>query len=333
MSGSSMPDELDDRILAVILGRANDAERHALSETLATSPEAQTRFLDHLSLQAMLVEEAKSGSLTADPAAYFGNLEAAPIASIGKRRWFPAAIAAILLALVSLAALLWPSRASAGLDQVLQAFDQPKDRTYRLHVLEEGEPVSRSPERGRFPPSASLDGAKLSLRGSRQFVLEQTLPNSDTRILGCDGTMNWSVRGQGPVRTSHDLSRFAGGLAGNRQDLAFLDLRSQLEELKSRYDLEWFAGKSQFDKDGNLKGLHGIRRSNTQGGAKEIELWYEPESGLIHRLILDGLPRRNGGPTKLAFILESETSLPSDHFHHESHHEPGRQVIEEPTPP
>jgi len=334
MSGTSTPDKLEDQILGVLLGRANEAERHALSEKLAGSPEARERFLEHVTLQAMLIEEAKSGSLTDDPASYFESLHAeSPVTPIGQRHWFPAAIAAVLLGIFTLTALLWPSRATASLDQVLQSFDQPKDRTYRLEVLEEGEPPSRSPDRGRFPPSASLDGARLSLRGSRQFVLEQTLPNSDTRTLGCDGTLNWSIRGKGSVRTSPDQSRFAGGLAGGRQDLAFLDLRSQLEELRSRYELEWLGTPSRFDENGTLKGLHGVRRSDEQGGAKEIELWFEPGSGLIHRLVLNGLPRRNGSPARLAFILESDSALPHDHFQHETHHEPGRQVIEEPTPP
>lgn len=81
-----------------------------------------------------------------------------------------------------------------------------------------------------------------------------------------------------------------------------------------------------------LKGLRGTRHSAAQGGPREIELWFDPATGQIHRLLLNGLPRGGGGPASLALELASTAALAPDFFHHQAHHEPSRRVEAEATP-
>ncbi|MEO0054466.1 MAG: hypothetical protein RLZZ50_413, partial [Verrucomicrobiota bacterium] len=98
-------------------------------------------------------------------------------------------------------------------------------------------------------------------------------------------------------------------LADSSAGIAFLDPRTQLADLKRLYDLEWLDRPSS-----SIWKLAGRRRSSDQGGPREIEVWFQPESGLLERLILRQLPRANGGPRSLAIILRSSEPLPQDFF-------------------
>jgi hypothetical protein len=154
----------------------------------------------------------------------------------------------------------------------------------------------------------------------------QTMPNGETRTMGSDGGLRWSIRGNGPVRVSQDPARFSGATAYDRQGLTFLDLRTQLAELRDHYQLEWRPAPSAPQTSPALQGLHGFRQSAAQGGAKELEVWFDPATGLIHRIILSGLPRGGGGPARIALELTSTAPLPPGFFSHEAHHKPDRPV-------
>jgi hypothetical protein len=143
--------------------------------------------------------------------------------------------------------------------------------------------------------------------------------------MGSDGNSSWSIRGNGPVRISDDASRFGGGVIAKRREIAFLDLRTQVGELGSLYQL----GRIERSADGKLSGLHGVRKSTASGGAREVELWFDPASGLIHRITLKGLPRDQGGPECVTIALVSSEPLAADFFSHQSHHEPERPIVRE----
>jgi hypothetical protein len=309
-------DELAPRILH---GQADDIERAELGRLLAQSPENRRRFLDHTALHSLLAQGAKAGAFADNKVEYFRRMAAMPVAKPRRflKVWLPAAAAMVAVCLIAISLL--SVTATAALDRVIAAMAKNQDRTYRIEVLEPGNPESLRDrdERGRFPASSHLDGATLWLRGPGQFVLRQTLPNGETRHLGSDGVASWSIRGADTAQVSDDPQHFGGGLMAKRREIAFLDLQDQLDELKQLYQIDWL------DRSGTgLWKLRGTRKSADQGGAREIELWFDPGSALLQRMILRQLPRRNGGPRGISVALQSTEPLPPDFFKHTYPHAP-----------
>ncbi len=335
------PTELEDLIFRSLHGLTDEAESTALATQLASSSEARELFADHAMLHGLLATEAQAGAFAENREAFFAALENPPSAPniIRIRRWWwLSAAAAMIIGLLSLTLLLLPNNATAALDRVMAALDRSVDCSYVIHVLDPGadrqggNPLEK-PDRGRFPPSSFLDGARLHLRGSSQYVLEQALPDGNTRTLGSDGQSSWCIRGDGPVRTSTDPHHFGAGVLAGKQSTPFLELRTQLEDLRNFYQLEWFTPPAVPASSTPLKGLRGSRHSAAQGGPKEIELWFDPATGQIHRMVLNGLPRGGSGPASIALELTSTTPLPPDFFHHEAHHGPSRRIEVETTRP
>lgn len=317
---------LDDLALRTLHGMADDAGRAELARRLASSPESRRRFLDHAMLHGMLAREARAGAFADDASGFFRDLEGPPAQKTHRllRLWIPAAAAVVAACLVAISLL--PTKASAALDRVIETMSEVRDRTYRIEVIEPSdEPMESRPDRGRFPPANHLDGATLWLRGPREFVLSQSLPNGQTRVIGSDGGESWTVRGGDPVRVSPDPERFGRAIFAKSGEIAFLDLRSQLDDLKPLYQIEWLDRSSR-----ETWKLIGSRRSADQGGPREVELWFHPGTGLLERMILRHLPRGNGGPRSIAIILQSTAPLPADFFRHDRHHEPGRAILTEP---
>ena len=73
-------------------------------------------------------------------------------------------------------------------------------------------------------------------------------------------------------------------------------------------------------------GLNGYRHTREQGGPKRVEIWFDRDNGMIHRMILDGLPRDNDRPGKIELELVSSEPLAPDFFTHDAHHAPGRPI-------
>ena len=99
--------------------------------------------------------------------------------------------------------------------------------------------------------------------------------------------------------------RFGRAIFAPSGEVAFLDLRTQLSRLKADYDVEWLDDESP-----DVRKLRAVRQRQAQGGPKEVELWFDPASGVIERLILRLLPRNNGGPRSLELVLLSSDPLP-----------------------
>lgn len=329
MSPSEIDPDIEELAPRILHGQADEEERTELARLLSLSGENRRRFLDHASLHGMLAQEAKAGAFAENRSGFFKEIEQVPAAKqkLLNRFWIPAAAAAIVTCLVTISLL--PTSATAALEKMITAATAGRDRTFRIAVLEPGSddaPTSTG-DRGRFPPGKHLDGATLWLRGPGEFVLRQSLPNGTIRIMGSDGSANWSLRGDGPVHVSRDPKRFGGGIVARSGTFTSADLSSQLEDLKTLYQLEWLDRSSS-----GLWKLRAIRRSAGQGGAREVEVWFDPDSGLLERMILRQLPYGNGGPLSIGYHLESTDPLPPDFFTHTHHHEPGRAVITEPEP-
>lgn len=322
----SMPDpQIDDLAPRVLHGLADDAGRAELARLLASSPESRRRFLNHAVLHGMLASEAKAGSLAQNPLVFFDNLEKPSVRKVRRLFgfWLPAA-AAVMVACIA-AVIFRPANAMAALDRVIVAMNEARDRSYTIEVIDAGpDSESQRADRGRFPPSNHLDGATLWLRGPGEFMLSQALPNGETRIIGGDSNHSWSMRGSGPVRVSSEPKRFSRAIFEPNGEFAFLDLRTQLGQLKQRYRIDWLDRSSR-----DVLKLRGLRHSHKSGGPGEIEIWFSPDTGLITRMILRQLPRGNGGPSSIAIILRSAEPLPPDFFQHARHHEPGRTVLPE----
>lgn len=315
---------LDDFTLRVLHGVADEAEKSALHRLLRTDSEARRRFVIHATQHAMLCREGAAGSLASDPKLYFERMEDKGQGRTWARKvWLAAAAVAAILLVSSL--LLRPTDAMAALEKVVQAAQETASRCYSIRVLEAGPPDEPAPGRGPYPPANHLDGATVWMKGPGEFVLRQGLPNGEVRMFGGDRAGSWTMRGLGPVKVSPNTTRFGGAIFTLSGEVTFLDLRTQLGRLRADYDVEWIDYESP-----DVRKLRARRQHHVQGGPKVVELWFNPVSGVIERLILCQLPRSNGGPRSLELVLLSTDPLPDAFFRHTSHHEPERPVLLEP---
>lgn len=303
---------MNDKIIALLDGTISEEDREALNALLRTDVAARAEFAQQMKLHALLSWRAGAVPVT--------TLKAKP--PVWRTSWHRAGWAAAAAAVViGFSVMLFsPASAAATVAQMMSALSQAMDRTYTIRVLE-GDPWFPL-KVNRF---ANYEGAKLYLRSDKQYVLERTLDRGESSFMGSDGEINWDIRHDGPVRISHDLERFRRGLPGREQDVPFLDLRGLLSSLASGYDLE----TARDAIDPALRLLRATKRSRSINGPREMSFAYRPETGVIMRMQLLGLPREEGGPRSLELTLTSESPLPADFFSHTAHHEAGRQVIDE----
>jgi hypothetical protein len=332
-----LPEEFDELVESLLHGELAREQSERLASSLAGSALARDRFLDHLLVKATVVEEARAGAFSSDPRALFGSIEepAEPARETRpaavRRRWMSLVAAGLAACLLIAFWIQLPGTAVAEstLERLVDAFGQLGDRSYLIHVEEDrrGRRDSPRPGGGRYPTERYLEGAVLHLRGEDQFVLEQDLREGGRRLSGSDGTSSWSVRGKGPVRVSADPRRFRGGIPGQQQDLAFGDLRAQLEDLRWRYKLRLEEHPEDPPTGGEaLHRLNARKRGREVRGPGTVDLWFDPATGLIHHMFLAGLPRGHGAPRSVSLELLSTDPLPADFFSHSAHHEEGRAV-------
>ncbi|EMI55438.1 hypothetical protein [Rhodopirellula sallentina] len=225
------------------------------------------------------------------------------------------------------------SAAMASLERVVEVAAKPFDRTYKVHVVEEYPRDKRSRNRtksaGDRKSPEQIDGATIHVRGADEYVMTVSLKTGETRTSGCDGQVSWAFRENGPVNISTDLNRFRGRMPGSQQDMPFLNIHANLSQLKLGYDVE-LANEQETADDGTLLSqLTCVRKSSDVRGPKQVEVWFDAGNGTVHKMLLDGLPRRRGGPKAVMLELVDLSDLPSDFFSHDAHHEPGRRVKHE----
>ena len=241
-----------------------------------------------------------------------------PLAFVGAA----AAIAASVLLI-----LTWlggqPVNAAVVLDRVIEASLQPLDRSYRIRIVEEypnKRPRNLPPERWQPQPKENLDGALLHVRGADKYVMVRQLADGRQRMTGCDGKESWAFREDGPVHVSSDLQRFRGGMPGHKQEMPFVNLHSQMQGLRTGFDLQII------QEDAELPRIVGTRKANVDHGLRRVEIWFDQETGTVHRILLVGLPRAKGGPKSVILELVEQRDLGADFFKHTSHHEPHRRI-------
>ncbi|MCA9078690.1 MAG: hypothetical protein KDA93_26935, partial [Planctomycetaceae bacterium] len=191
--------------------------------------------------------------------------------------------------------------ASDELQRIIQASEAALDRTYAVTAL--GEDVDSeslaSTVRGAKP---SVDGALLHVRGPNQYVLVRYFADGTEFITGSDGTTAWSVPPRGRVRVSSDATRFRGAVPGQQHAIPFIDMRNSLRQLQESYELDLSPGTTPE----GWRRMNATRRATATGGPKQVTLWYDVQSGTIHRMLLERLPQARGGPRNVLLELTDE---------------------------
>lgn len=197
------------------------------------------------------------------------------------------------------------------------------DRVYIVRAIGGEAHATEAKRSGR--PRPTLDGAILYLRAPTNYVLARLDGDGGEVITGSDGSTAWIVPEKGPVRVSRDASRFSGALPGSRHGIAFIDPHGDLAALAASYDIA--LGPASPDQP--LARLVAVRRPDTRGGPKRIEIAFDPATAVIRSMRLENLPQARGGPRSVEFELVDDAPLDARFFSHESHHGAERVVIPE----
>lgn len=251
------------------------------------------------------------------------------VTNAGVRRKVIALSTALCLTLV-LGLIFWQSASSPALaasdelQRIIQASEATLDRTYVVTALDEDVDSESLPSnvRGAKP---SIDGALLHVRGPNQYVLVRYFADGTEFIIGSDGTTAWSVPPRGRVRVSNDATRFRGAVPGQQQAIPFIDMRNSLCQLQESFELDLSPEKTPE----GWRRMNATRNAAATGGPKQVTLWYDVQSGVIHRMLLERLPQARGGPRNVLLELTDERDLGPAYFEHTSHHDTNREVIEE----
>lgn len=306
-----MRGELEDLIHRHLDGLLSEADSAELGQRLAVDREAARVFarvsLLHDRMSHLLREQAPE--LASEPRCR----TARPVAG----RWGLTSILAASIALGALA-LLWPSAgrldAASALERLIEASASHRDLTYVITDLDPGQP-QRDP---RQPP---VGGAILHIRQPGSFVLIRSFDDGRKFVTGSDGDRNWSVPPDGMVRVSPDPLRFRWPLPGHVHGIPFVNPKSDLAELRQAYHLTLPPVGA-----GELGLLRADKKDRAGRGPTRVDLWFQQATGVIQRMVFEGLPRERGGPRSVAVDLTGQRDLGESFFSHDAHHGPERAV-------
>ena len=300
-------------------GELSPDEKHELQNILLSDPEARRQFWRDAQLHSSLrlLGEQELGEREARK--WHKYPETYKIVRIRRKVWIGVAASAAAAVLVVFLGILLtrPLDASTALQQVIDATSQADDRTYTVRVLK-GDPV-RPISGGR---ALTLEGAVIYLRGKDHYVVVQNLTDGERqRVTGFDGELSWSFIGNGAVNVSDNPRRFRSNLPGSHHDFAFTNLHDELDRLGEGYDVQLRDAE-----DSGLRRLSASKKSRNVRGPRDVEIWFDPNSGTILKLELYGLPQARGGPRAIRLSLTDQLDLGADFFSHAAHHEDGREI-------
>lgn len=287
------------------------------------SPENARRFVDAVQLHDRLRDNMRAEQVMEHAPGESALPIGSSVLGYQRRSWRRSSVVGGLAGLVAmvLLAVWWRLPASLNaateLDRLIENSVDSPDRIYLISNLDLGpEQVEE-----RRPP---IDGARLYVRHNDQYVLIRRFPDGRSFVTGSDGERSWSVPPEGAVRLSGDPMRFRGPVPGNQHGIPFVNLRSDLVQLRDAYFVT--VGRTSVN---GWRALRAEKRSPEYRGPNVVEIWYEAKTGVIHRMVFDGMPRARGGPNSVAVELLEQRNLGANFFQHESHHGPGRHVVEE----
>lgn len=299
-------------------GTLTENQEAELNAWVKAAPQNAAAFAEAARLHDHLHDVVRAGLAPSDERSDFWTPASPP-----RRLWRRVGLAGAVAALVALAFLtLWgggPASVNAAteLNRLIEEASKAPDRSYIIHNLDAQPEV---PEERRPP----IDGAILCVRPPDQYVLIRKFPDGRPFVTGSDGERSWSVPPSGAVRVSADPLRFRGPVPGHQQGIPFANLRSDLVQLRDAYVVATLGTDAA-----GRRGLLAEKKSTAYRGPNRIELWYDTRTGVIERMVFDGMPQARGGPNRVAVELLEQRDLGADYFRHESHHGPDRRVIEE----
>jgi hypothetical protein len=218
--------------------------------------------------------------------------------------------------------LVWwgnPGSLNAGgeMNRLIDASSKPTDRTYLIRNLDTKQKSSNDHQ-------AQIDGAILHVRQPDQYVLIRKFPDGRAFLTGSDGEQSWSLPPRGPVRVSNNPLRFRGPVPGNQHGVPFVNLRSDLVQMRDAYFITLEKTETM-----GLRKIMAEKKSKDYRGPNHIELWYEPETLVIQRMVFAGMPQAKGGPNSVSMELVDQDFLGPQFFDHNKHHGKEIHIIEE----
>lgn len=279
--------------------RMNGENDTSPGEAESLSPEQQRQLADEQLLHALLVhrytESEESGNQRV------GRVLRSITPRPRKPLWFRLASATVSSAAVLLLAVVLvefllpePSVAMSEFNRVVNAFLTEGDRAYSVQFTMQGPPDRPSQERRSQPqasPSAhhggrgkKFDGAMLYLRGGAQYVFEMKLPQGKTIWIGRNDDVSWAVCPRRPVLVSQDRDAFRLPFFEEMTTLPLIDVRDTLQAAKHGYELD--RPKRVALEDGRAADYFLARRRGSESRRPErIELWADPHTGLLYRMV------------------------------------------------
>lgn len=220
------------------------------------------------------------------------DADAGAMARPSRWRQLAFAAAAVLLALLGVWASLPASlpTAAAAVERAVAELARDVDRRYVCRV-EIGEDSARPIEHTFTLVARS--GLRFRIDGRLGFA---GAPFGEFRI-GCDGEELWVVSANGMFRRAAPLAereRLMTGLA-ELLDPGYLDVHDLVRKLPESFDLQVVGREAGID------GRELLRIVASQRGAvaprfEHAELWCDEASGMVVRVVVDGLRRR--GPVR-----------------------------------
>jgi hypothetical protein len=223
------------------------------------------------------------------------------------------------------------SAAMRELDRIIEMNVRFGDRSYQISVEKILDPPRRGKQKSmakeQRPPKVSLDRAIVHVRSGNQFVLIRKDSDGEPFITGSDGQTSWAVRSKGPVRVSHDLSRFNRDLPGHENAVPLTNIHEGLEHLRQTYDVQFLStGPEEYQgrESEAYRMLVAIKKPK-QRGPQRVEIAYESNSGCIREMRFIQMPYGTD-LLDLRMTLVEEKQLDEDFFDHHFHHTYDRMV-------
>lgn len=314
------PRQLVHGYLDGVLTEEQEAE---LNDWIKASPANAAAFADMVRFHDRLHNIIQAGPTSCPPPSNPVS-QPSPFGGAGTRRsWRGLGLVSGLVALAAVVFVaVWSSdppqaNAATELDRLIDRASDGRDRSYAIRSLDAR---PEQPEERRPP----IDGATLHIRPPDRYVLVRKFSDGRPFVTGSDGEKSWSVPPAGTVRVSGDPLRFRGPVPGHQHGIPFVNLRSDLVQLRDAYTVSPL-GSDAFGK----RGLLAEKKSMEYRGPARVELWYDPASGVIHRMLFSGMPKARGGPDSVAVELLEQRELGDEFFRHRTHHAADRRVVEE----
>jgi len=312
-------------------GEITDSQMTQLEQALASSAELRQALVQMALLDEKLTycfDTPMSGIDTTETKAI---QRSAPKPMKPRMSWSSAvaflATSAVLLVSLLLISNRNPLNASQELTRMIRSLSSG-DRLYRIDVEQVVLPNRKQLEKydNTRPPKPSLDGARLYLRGTDQFVLMRFREDGMPFVTGSDGEIGWAIAPNGPVRTSKDTQEFHRDLPGHEHSIPLANLSQGLAQIQKAYSIQVIQSPYRTQQEEQEAVLIGTKKSGERG-PKRIEIQYDWQSGRITQIRFIEMPY---GPERLTvrLTLIDELTLPATFFFHLHHQSSDQTVLE-----